>query len=285
MGSYNLRFNNDDSVIRHIIIGLLADLNSKVFFWAQTDADTRKKIEVPFFMSITGDEGWINDYFMFDDLEDPDHNTAIGTYEKLPRGIVYPTSMSIDSGSLLNKYVYGTYTKLEADNKLRSYRAQFQSIPVNMSFNCELFIDSQLDIFKVVESLIKKLYKSNSFNVDVGAPQDGTYRLASYYKMPEDFEQERPIEFGFTDKKEYKVTFTIEMLSFIPSIDFSTEMYSGNRMFNINNNTEAVPPGKMPEKSSIVGEVPGPDNFNNFHYGNNPPEQKLTQDPNEEDDN
>ena len=32
MASYNLRFNKDDSVVRHVIVGLLADLNSKLSF-------------------------------------------------------------------------------------------------------------------------------------------------------------------------------------------------------------------------------------------------------------
>ena len=33
MATYNLKYNKDDSVIRHIIIGLLADLNSKLSFF------------------------------------------------------------------------------------------------------------------------------------------------------------------------------------------------------------------------------------------------------------
>ena len=47
MANYNLKYNKDDSVLRHIIIGLLADLNEKVFFYIQRNNESRIKIEIP----------------------------------------------------------------------------------------------------------------------------------------------------------------------------------------------------------------------------------------------
>ena len=57
--------------------------------------------------------------------------------------------------------------------------------------------------------------------------------MASYYKFPEDQSLERPVQFTFTDEKIYNITFSIEMLSFIPSFEKSDEQYYGNRMFTI----------------------------------------------------
>ena len=51
MATYNLKFNKDDSVIRHVIVGLLADLNKNVSFYRQVDNDTRAEIDVPFYYS------------------------------------------------------------------------------------------------------------------------------------------------------------------------------------------------------------------------------------------
>ena len=51
MATYNLKFNKDDSVIRHLIVGLLADLNKKVSFYRQLDNDTRAEVDVPFYYS------------------------------------------------------------------------------------------------------------------------------------------------------------------------------------------------------------------------------------------
>ena len=52
-----------------------------------------------------------------------------------------------------------------------------------MNFDVTVKVDSALDQFKIAESLIKTLYKNNQFNVDAGALDEGTFRLASYYKF------------------------------------------------------------------------------------------------------
>ena len=65
MATYNVKFNKDDSVIRHVIIGLLADLNNKVYFYRQLDNDNRVEVDVPFYYAIAGDEDFLKDNFLF----------------------------------------------------------------------------------------------------------------------------------------------------------------------------------------------------------------------------
>ena len=47
--------------------------------------------------------------------------------------------------------------------------------------------------------------ESIEIDIDAGTLQEGTFRLASYYKFPEDQAFERPMEFGFTDIIKAKV--------------------------------------------------------------------------------
>ncbi|MGK7521012.1 hypothetical protein, partial [Salmonella enterica] len=68
-----------------------------------------------------------------------------------------------------------------------------------LEFDIEILVSSTLDSFKITESIIKRLYKSNYFNVEVGHLDEGTYRIASYYAFPEDYTQERPLGFTFED--------------------------------------------------------------------------------------
>ena len=63
MATYNLKFNKDDSVIRHIVVGLLADLNSKLSFFRQISNDERVVVDVPFFYAVSGDENFLKDNF------------------------------------------------------------------------------------------------------------------------------------------------------------------------------------------------------------------------------
>jgi hypothetical protein len=237
MASYNLRFNRDDSVIRHILIGLCADLNKKIYLMNQRSQDERVKVDVPFYFSFTGDEDVLYDYFLLDDSLDPDRKKAIGNYDVIPRGIVNVTSFSIDSAALLNKYVRGFYQK-EVEGQLKAYTAQFQMIPVVMNCECKVWVDTQLDLFRITEKIIKTLYKNNLYQVDVGHIEDGTYRVPSIYKLSEDYEMERPVEFSFDDEKRKSVNFSIELNSFIPSFENDDEQFAGNRMFEIKQSGE-----------------------------------------------
>jgi hypothetical protein len=238
MASYNQRFNGDDSIVRHTIIGLLADLNNKVYFYRQLNKDTRSVIDIPFYYSITGDDQFLRDNFLFSTASGTDCHPlpdfADGNYDVVPRGVVNLSGMSIDSGKLVNKRNVGSYTKIDTNGSLVEYSSEFEMIPITLSVDVEILVSSTLDALKISERLIKTLYKSNNFNVEVGHLDEAVYRLNSYYAMPEDFEINKPIDFTFEDKDKYKVTFPIEINTVIPAFDFDSERHSGNRMYEIN---------------------------------------------------
>ena len=237
MASYNLKYNSDDSVVRHLIIGLLADLNNKIYFYRQLDNNTRVSVDVPFYYSISGDDQFLRDNFLFSTPTGPDcfpdAGFADGNYDQIPRGLVNLTGMSIDSGKLVNKRNMGSYTKMNQEGAMEGYSAEFEMIPITLSVDIDILVSSTLDALKVIEAIIKKLYKSNYYNVEVGHLNEATYRLTSYYAVPDDYNVERPIDFSFEKKEEYKISLPIEINSFIPAFEWDTERHSGNRMFEI----------------------------------------------------
>lgn len=230
MATYNLKYNKDDSVIRHIIIGLLADLNSKLSFWRQISNDERAIVDVPFFYAVAGDENFIKDNFLFSNVNgiscEPNGEFADGNYDKVPRGIVNLTSFAVDPSKLINKRNLGNYTMMNSQGLMEGYVAEFEMIPVVIGVDIEILLSSQLDMFKVTESIVKNMYKANFYHVDAGHLEDGTYRISSEYMMPDDYTQERPIEYGFDDKENHKITFSLEINSFIPSFDFEDDIYT-----------------------------------------------------------
>ena len=254
MATYNLKFNRDDSVIRHLIVGLLADLNKKVSFYRQLDNNTRSEIDVPFYYSITGDENFLKDNFLFSTANgfecSPNPVGADGNYDAVPRGVVNLTSMTVDPARLVNKRNIGEYSKMNDQGLLEGYRAEFEMIPMTFSVDVEILMSSLLDIFKCTEQLIKKLYSSNQYNVEVGHLDEGLYRLAAYYAMPDDYGKENPIEYSFDDKGNYKITFSIDINSSMPAIDFDTERHVGNRMFKLKHN---IADGKQTDESINQG--------------------------------
>lgn len=255
MATYNLKFNKDDSVVRHIIIGLLADLNDKMSFYRQVSNDQRVEVDVPFYYSVTGDENFLRDNFLFSTVQGincvPDPDKADGNYDQVPRGVLNVTSLNVDPSKLVNKRNEGFYAKLDGNGTMQSYMAEFDMIPIVLGVDVTIVLSSQLDIFKVTEAIIKKLYRSNYYNVEVGHLEEGLYRISSEYAVPDDYSMERPVEFGFGEKEDFRVTFSLEVNSFIPSFDFSTERHAGNRMYEIGSvgNNES---GKTSE--SVLGD-------------------------------
>jgi len=229
MATYNLKFNKDDSVIRHVVVGLLADLNSKLSFWRQISNDERVVVDVPFFYAVSGDENFLKDAFLFSNVNgpgcDPDGQYADGNYDKVPRGIVNLTSFAVDPAKLVNKRNMGQYSMMNEEGLMEGYVAEFEMIPCVIGVDVEILVSSQLDLFKVTEAIVKKMYKANFYNVDAGHLEEGTYRISSEYMMPDDYTQEKPVEYSFDDKANHKITFSLEINSFIPSFDFEEDTY------------------------------------------------------------
>jgi len=254
MATYNLKYNSDDSVIRHMIIGLLADLNNKVYFKRQISETERVSVDVPFYYSITGDDQFLRDHFLFDLPGgpgcDPTAADADGNYDAVPRGVANLSSLSIDAGRLVNKGIRGEYTRMDANGVLQNYTAEFSMIPITMAFDIEILVSSLLDALKVTESITKTLYKTNYYNVEVGHLDEGIYRLPAQYALPDDFEVARPIDFTFDDKEQYKANFSIEVSTHIPSFETPTEMHSSVRMYD--NNAQSIL-GDVPD-SSLLGD-------------------------------
>jgi len=207
MSAYNQEKNTDNTILRYMIVALLAELKDKVYYYNQIDEDTLKKIAVPFFYSITGDGRFLMDNFLYDAEAE---GKAIGNYESVPRGIIQLTGISIDSGNQTNKFARGEFVQ-EWEGILKTFSLETNFLPLNISFDCTVICSSNLEMLKVTESLMSKLYKNNLFQVDLGM-----MRVQASFAVPEDYTQNRLFEFQLNDKKEWSVTFPIDVSSFMP---------------------------------------------------------------------
>ena len=205
MSAYNAEFNKDLSFLRHIVAALLHELNDKIYYYNVIDEETKQKINVPFYYSVTGQERFLLDNFLFDNQAE---GKAIGDYEKVPRGIIQLESSAIDSAALINKFVR-TQIIRPYKGQLKTFALMTQAIPVILNFTTTIVVSNAIELFKVTESLISKFYKNNLFYVDYGG-----FQAQSNFSLPEDLAKEQPFEYGFTDRKEYKVDFTLEVKSF-----------------------------------------------------------------------
>jgi len=207
MSAYNQEFNKDNTILRYITVATLAELRNKVFYYNQTDEDTVVKINVPFYYSITGNERFLLDNFLFDAEA---NGKAIGDYEVVPRGVLQLNSLAIDSGSQTNKFTRGEFVQ-EVDGQLKTFALETNFLPITMTFGITVVCSNNLEMLKVTEAIMSKLYKTTMYSVDLGM-----FRVESSMAVPEDYSQDRLFEFGLNDKKEFNVTFDLEVKSFMP---------------------------------------------------------------------
>jgi len=243
MSSYNIETNKDNTILRYVIVATLAELRNKVFYYNRIDEDTLLKINVPFYYSVTGNERFLLDNFLYDAI---DNDKAIGDYEVVPRGVLKLSSLSINPGNQTNKFIKGEFVR-EVSGVLKTFSLDTSFLPLDISFDVTVVCSNNLEMLKVTESIISKLYKTTTYNVDLGM-----FRVQAGMAVPEDYAQEKLFEFGLNDKKEFSVTFPIEIQSFIPVFEHGVLL---SEIDELTKNVDPNRPGVGMIRSNSNGEL------------------------------
>ncbi len=222
MQNFDYTLNKDDVAERNIIVSLLGTLYNKLFITNYRN-NVPEKINIPFYYSFNGDERYLYDMFM-KPLFDND-GKAIGNYDSVPRGVIQYKSSGINIARKTNPNVYGKLLKSDTNGITKTYFAKYRPIPITMSFDCKILVSPNLDLFKVSEKIKTMLYKNTIFYTDIRRT-----KIPGIITIPEDIDQQRPLEFNFTDKKELSVEFSFDVITYIPVFDEKSEKFAGNKM-------------------------------------------------------
>ena len=186
-------------------------MNKKLYIYNRLDDGSVQKVDIPCLYSITGGERFLKDEFYYDALQ---QGKAIGDYEHVPRCMVNLTSFGVNQAEQTNKY---NRTKIvrESQGVLRTLYMNVEWIPVTLSFDCRVICANNIELFKVTEAVVSKIYKNNNyFKVDFGM-----FNVDACLSVPPDYNHELPQEFGLNEKKEFSTSFSVEMKSFIPAFE------------------------------------------------------------------
>lgn len=244
MSVYDLHFNKDLSFFRQLILGVLSRLNGMSWInQVGNKIEEQKTIPVPFYMSTVGSERYLNDNFLNTIDFDPEYLKAETFYNQIPRGIVELSGINVDSQSITNKYVRTEHVIQELDGTLNTYNSETFFIPLIVSFDVSVYVDSILDQLKATELIFKAFYKALPFNFEYNYVM-----VPAYLTFPDEIQRESTVEYSFEDKKEFKITFSIEARCNMPvyreehsslfGVDESalkSRFFVGNRMNTIIN--------------------------------------------------
>jgi len=227
MSLYNT-YNNENILSRAVIAGILGVLNNQIVYNQVWSNEEIEEIKVPWFYSQSGDERFMQDFYThYADCDFP--KPADGNFDQIPRGVITYTGAIIDSNRITNRFVQGRYLK-EVDGKLQSYVSFLYSIPLTVTFDCELWLDTQVTALKVEQAIREAFYKTITFYVYYKG-----MRIGCTSGFSEEIGVEKMIEYSFEPGNEdiIKIKFNIEVETYQPVFDPTTEMDANNYMRGI----------------------------------------------------
>ena len=224
---YNTFQNKDDVLIRAILVGTLHAFKDKLY-WHNVVNSEKTKVEVPFYFTVAGSERFLSDIFLNEYKLDKEGQSTEGPYNKYPRAHVSMESFAIQEEYLTNKFIRADFLEQTEDGEVKQYNAEFQNMPLKIDMQVTVFVDSIVDIFKCMQATMENMYKNVYYYVDVF-----NIKVPCHFFIPESLDKERPMNFSFSDKKEIKVTFNIEVHADYPLFKQDTKLFAGNNMNRI----------------------------------------------------
>lgn len=223
--SFSHKYNTDDSIIRANIVGLVNALNNNIQFenvWGDND---KRPVRVPWFYAMSGDERFLQDYFS--NWSDCAPDFIEGNTDPIPRGTIYMSGYSVLSSNLTSRYVRGYYTK-EVEGQLKRFNSYINSIPIQINFTAEILVDTSIDSYKIVQAITGYLYRTQVFSVNFMG-----FRVPTQIGFPDAFNIGKQFEFTYGESERIKVSFDIELQSYLPIVDGMNEFFAGNNITNI----------------------------------------------------
>jgi hypothetical protein len=223
-------FNFDDVFLRDLIVSLMDVLNQRIY-WHNHWEDETRKINVPFYYSVTGGDDFLLDSFV-DDV--PDRRIELN-YDQVPRGIVTLNDWKVKSDQLTNPNV--RISRYVEDNSiLKRIVSKIRSLPLSATFEIKIKVASEIDLFKAVQAFWNFVYQYQYFDFEFGY-----LRVNGFFKMP--------------DQKSNKVVREITMDSPIyPEQTFSLNVET---FFPLFGEIEEIPPIKRTQWKNYIWKLAG----------------------------
>jgi hypothetical protein len=173
-----------------------------------------------------------------------------GNFDVIPRGIITYTGSIIDSARITSRYVQGTYLK-DIDGQLQTMRSFLYQIPLDVNFSAEMKLDNQITALKVEQAIRETFYKTVTFYVYFKG-----MRIGCSVGFPEDIALEKNIQYSFESNNQIKITFALQVETYQPVFDPTTEVNNNANMTGIGYRLMTKP---TPKNDGIITITPETD--------------------------
>jgi len=226
MSGFLEKFNTDEVFLRGLITSLMRSMNDNVKYTQIDDQQEVLEIFIPFFYSLTGDESFLQDFFIRYRNCKTDQIIAEGNYDVIPRGVVSLQGIQIDLQGLANKYTRMNYAVEDLKGEMKTFSSFTNSIPLSIAFNVAVKVDTLLDAFKIFQSVLTTFYKTYQFSFEYEG-----FRIPAQVGFPDAYEINKQLEFTYQSNPQFiDFNFSIAVETYFPEKDLTTERFRGNLM-------------------------------------------------------
>ena len=211
----DIDINVQDMFMSILIKGLIYNLNK--------DIKIRGKI-VPHYIMHTGDDRMFLEARGYDASIEPLNisNEKNTMYSIVPRCIVNPSSIDLDTAQLTSPYSIGSiqYDNHNGDDAgLYMLKGEFRRVPFKLNVDLKYYVDSYTDMLELIQYIISNLAFIRTYDI-VYMGQ----KIKCSYKIPDSFSDEHTMDIdgAFQDSRDHTLSLAIEVETNIPVFNNKT---------------------------------------------------------------
>ena len=206
--------NFDDSFFRMIGVGLTKSL-SRCMMWVNYFHDTKRRVVVPFYMSMAGSDRFVLDAFVDDVV---DSRVELNT-DQIPRGTVTFTGFNTDTAEFANPNTY-IAKKVVLNNEMKTFLQKTKGIPVKVNYEIDIVLMTEIDVYKCSEKIMNMLFNWFFYNIDYFG-----IKIDAVFALPDDKSIEILREVNLDSDSKKHIKFTLVVKTYYPSFYEDSDDY------------------------------------------------------------
>lgn len=223
--------NTQENFMSILIKGLLYNLNGCIKV---------RNNPVPHFILHTGDDRmWIENKGYDASIEPLDISNEDAVYSIMPKCIVTPSAINLDSGQLTSPYSLGSLQYTD-DDGIYTLSGEFRRIPIKLSVELKYYTDSYTDMLEVIQYIISNIAFIRTYDIMYMGQ-----KIKCSYKIPDSFDEEHSMDIdgAMSDNRSHSLSLSIELETNMPIFNNKTIMENKvvtKNVANINTTTNKL---------------------------------------------
>ena len=223
--------NTQENFMSILIKGLLYNLNGCIKV---------RNIPIPHFILHTGDDRmWIETKGYDASIEPLNVSNEEAVYSIIPKCIVTPSAINLDSGQLTSPYSLGSL-QYTVDDGIYTLSGEFRRMPIKLSVDLKYYTDSYTDMMELIQYIISNIAFIRTYDIIYMGQ-----KIKCSYKIPDSFDDAHSMELdgAMSDNRLHSLSLSIELETNMPIFNNKTIMENKvvtKNVANINTTTNKL---------------------------------------------